>query len=58
MNLFEYTLRTMAYAIADPRLVFVLVLLGFLLYKKNRKIVILQRMMVGEKVISPLELTL
>lgn len=58
MNLFEYTLRTMAYAIADPRLVFVLVLLGFLLYKKNRKIAILQRMMVGEKVISPLELTL
>lgn len=58
MNLFEYTLRTMAYAIADPRLVFVLVLLGFLLYKKNRKIAMLQRMMVGEKVISPLELTL
>lgn len=58
MNLFEYTLRTMAYAIADSRLVFVLVLLGFLLYKKNRKIAILQRIMIGEKVISPLELTL
>lgn len=58
MNLFEYTLRTMAYAIADPRLVFVLVLMGFLLYKKNKKIVTLKRMMIGEKGVSPLELTL
>lgn len=58
MNLFEYTLRAVAYAIADPGLVLILVIMGMFLYRKNKRIAFLQRMMIGEKYVSPLELTL
>lgn len=58
MNLIVYTLRSLSYVITEPSLMIVLVLLGVVFYTKNRKIVTMQKMIIGEKVNSPLELTL
>lgn len=58
MNLIVYTLRSLSYVITEPSLMMILVLLGIVFYTKNRKIVAMQRMIVGERVNSPLELTL
>ena len=58
MNLILYTLRSLSYVITEPSLMIILVLLGVVFYIKNRKIVAMQRMIVGERVNSPLELTL
>lgn len=58
MDLIMYTLRSISYIIVEPSLIMVLVILGVMFYLKNRKIVAMQRMIIGEKVNSPLELTL
>lgn len=58
MNLVIYTLRSLSYVITEPSLMIVLVLLGVVFYGKNRKIVTMQKMIIGDKVNSPLELTL
>lgn len=58
MELIEYTLRALAHTIADPTLALVLLLLGIFFYRKNRKIAIMQKLMIGERFLSPLELTL
>ena len=58
MNLIVYTLRSLSYVITEPSLMIILLLLGIVFYTKNRKIVAMQRMIVGERVNSPLELTL
>ena len=58
MNLIIYTLRSLSYVITEPSLMIILILLGVVFYFKNRKIVAMQRMIIGENVNSPLELTL
>ncbi|MPQ43147.1 PDZ domain-containing protein [Clostridium tarantellae] len=58
MDLFIQTITSVSYAIVSPELVFVLLSLGILLYFKNRKIVFMQRLVMGEMLCSPLELTL
>ena len=58
MNLIIYTLRSLSYVITEPSLMIVLILLGVIFYTKNRKIVAMQKMIIGEKVNSALELTL
>lgn len=58
MNLLIYTLRTVAGAIVSPPLVFVLVILTFLLYLKNKRTVAMQNMIIGGSVNSAIELTL
>lgn len=58
MDLVMYTLRSVAYVIVEPSLMIMLLVLGILFYLKNRKLVIMQKMIVGEPINSPLELTL
>lgn len=58
MDLVLYTLRSIAYAIVEPSLAFILISLGLISYIKNKKIAIMQRMILGESINSPLELTL
>ncbi|MGG7178229.1 signal protein PDZ [Clostridium paraputrificum] len=58
MDLVLYTLRSVAYVIVEPSLMLILVLLGVMFFIKNRRLVVMQKMIVGESVNSPLELTL
>lgn len=58
MNVAIYTLRSVAYAIIDPSLVIVLIILGIIFYNQNRKTTVMQKMIIGERLHSPLELTL
>lgn len=52
------TLTSLAYIIVEPSLLIMLVLLSSMFYLKNKKIVAMQKMIIGEKINSPLELTL
>jgi len=58
MDLVMYTLRSVAYVIVEPSLMIILLVLGILFYLKNRKLVLMQKMIIGESINSPLELTL
>lgn len=58
MELIIETLRSVSYAIVDPTLALMLLIVGILFYLKNRKISFMQRLVMGERVTSPLELTL
>ncbi|MNO60502.1 Cell division topological determinant MinJ [compost metagenome] len=57
MDLTLYTLRSVASAIIGPSII-VVILLGVMFYFKNKKISFMQKMIVGESINSPLELTL
>lgn len=52
------TLTSLAYIVVEPSLLIMLVLLSGMFYLKNKKIVAMQKMIIGEKINSPLELTL
>lgn len=58
MDILIYTLRSVAYAITDPELVLILIILAFILHSQNRKTVAMQKMIIGEGMNSPLELTI
>lgn len=58
MSLLIYTLRTIAGAVVTPPLVFVLVILAVILYLKNNKTVVMQKIILGDSVNSSIELTL
>ena len=54
MDLVIYTLRSMAYAIVEPLHLVMLVVFGILFYLKNRKLVSIQKMTLGEGLNTPL----
>jgi len=58
MSLFIYTLRNIAGAIVTPPLVFLLAALGITLYLKNKKVITMQKIILGGSVNSTIELTL
>ncbi len=58
MDLVIYTLRNVAGAIIVPPLVFILIALAVILYLKNKKIVTMQKLILGGSVNSSIELTL
>lgn len=58
MDLALYTLRSIAYAIVEPTMALVLVMIAVMFYMQNRKIAVMQKMIIGESLCSPLELTL
>lgn len=58
MDLVMYTLRNVAGAIITPPLVFILITLAVVLYLKNKKIVTMQKLILGGSVNSSIELTL
>jgi len=58
MSLLVYTLRNIAGAIIAPPLVFLFITLIIMLYLKNKKIVAMQKIILGGSVNSSIELTL
>lgn len=58
MELIMYTLRGVAGAIVNPVLMIVLLFLGIMLYLKNKNLVMMQKLILGDNINTPLELTL
>lgn len=58
MNILIYTLKSVAFALTEPYLVTLLIILAFILYRKNKKTTIMQKMILGERINSPFELTI
>ena len=58
MDILLNTLRAVAYVLVEPYYVIVLLLLAFILYRKNRKTIIMQKMIIGQKVSTAFELTI
>jgi hypothetical protein len=58
MDIAIYTLKTVAYALTEPILVAMLVMIVFILYRQNKKTVVMQRMIMGESIDSAFELTI
>lgn len=58
MDIALYTLRAVAYAIIQPPLAIVLIGLAIIFYRQNKKTTVMQTMIIGESIDSPLELTL
>lgn len=58
MNLFLFTLESVASMIVDPFFISMLILMGIILFFNNKKLTIMQKMMIGNSVNSALELTL
>jgi hypothetical protein len=58
MDIAIYTLKSLAYTLSDPMQMLILVVLGFVLYSKNKKTTVMQKMIIGEQLNSTLELTI
>ena len=58
MDIAIYTLKSIALTITEPSLVIVLVVLAVVLNSQNKKTTVMQKMIVGERLNSPLELTI
>ena len=58
MDLVLATIRSISYAIINPALAVLLLIIALLFYTRNRKINFIQTMVLGEKLNSPLELTI
>lgn len=58
MNILTYTLKSVAYALTEPYLVTFLVILAFILYRRNKKTTVMQKMIIGERINSPFVLTI
>lgn len=58
MNILLYTLKSIAFALTEPYLIVLLAIMAFVLYKKNMQTAVMQKMIIGEKINSPFELTI
>jgi hypothetical protein len=58
MSIVILTLQTISYAITDPTIIFLIIILGFFLSNKNKKTILMQKMILGKEQNSLLELTL
>lgn len=58
MKIAVYTLRAVAYAITDSSFVFLLLIMALIFYRKNKKTAAMQKMIIGESIHSPFELTI
>ena len=58
MNLFLFTLESVASMIVDPLFISLLILMGIILFFNNKKLTIIQKMVIGDSINSALELTL
>lgn len=58
MELILYTLRSLSCVVVQPSLIVLLLIMGIGFYLKNKKLTTLQKMIIGEELTSPLELTL
>ena len=57
MDLLINTLRSLAYIFVNPYLIFILVVLSIVLFTRNKKLVLMQKMVIGEEQNSAIELT-
>ena len=53
-----YTVRTIALIITQPISIFGIIIFAFVFYRQNKKIVAMQKMIIGEPLNSPFELTI
>ncbi|MBU3205034.1 PDZ domain-containing protein [Clostridium algidicarnis] len=58
MGIAGYTLKAVAFAMVSPQFAITLIMLAFIFYGKNKRTVLMQKMILGEQVNSPLELTM
>ncbi|MCB2290497.1 PDZ domain-containing protein [Clostridium sp. CS001] len=58
MDIAIHTLRAVASAIVDPTNALILMMITLIFYNKNKKIAIMQKMIMGESIDSPFELTI
>ena len=58
MDIAINTLRAVASAIVDPSNAFILIMIALIFYNKNKKIAVMQKMIMGETLDSPFELTI
>jgi hypothetical protein len=58
MKITVYTLKAVAYAITDSSFVFLLLIMALIFYRKNKKTAAMQKMIIGESIHSPFELTI
>lgn len=58
MSIVLSTLRAIAYTLTNPNLALVLVILGVILYRQNKKTAIMQKMIIGDSINSAFELTI
>ncbi len=58
MEIAIHTLRAVAFAIVDPSNAFILIMIALIFYNKNKKIAAMQKMIMGESLDSPFELTI
>ncbi|CAM2883878.1 PDZ domain-containing protein [Hathewaya histolytica] len=58
MKIAFYTIQGIAYSITDPIFLILLSFLGIGFYKKNKRTAIMQKMVIGKVINSPLELTM
>lgn len=57
MDILVYTLKAVAYALIEPYLVVILAIMGFVLYRQNKKTAVMQKMIIGDEIDSAFELT-
>lgn len=58
MDLILNAIKSVAYIFIDPLFIIFLIAMSFVFYVKNKKLAFMQRMIIGENINSPLELTL
>ncbi|MCJ7688950.1 MAG: PDZ domain-containing protein, partial [Clostridiaceae bacterium] len=58
MDIAIHTLRAVAAAIVDPSNALIIIMISLIFYSKNKKIVAMQKMIMGDKLDSPFELTI
>lgn len=58
MDIALYTIRTIALIITQPISIFGMIIFAFVFYRQNKKTVVMQRMIIGEPLNSPFELTI
>lgn len=58
MEIVIHTLRAVAFAIVDPSNAFILIMIAVIFYNKNKKTAAMQKMIMGESLDSPFELTI
>lgn len=58
MNIIMNTLIALSKAILSPSYVLILIIIGFIFYRRNTKTTLMQKMIIGDSLKSPLELTL
>lgn len=58
MGITLFTLRAVAEALIETPYIFIIIMLAVILYRKNKKTVIMQKMIIGENINSPFELTI